>query len=408
MDGRYVFDPGRGDVQIAGTLAGPYCVIDDLSGAAVLNVNQNGDHLGPIDLSFAAADEFPLAQTSAFYWTNVTHNFVKQVLLPSHLYQIPTRVNRPQTCNAFFSSYDVSINFFRAGSGCQNTAYSDVVIHEYGHAVDHALGGIHRGGDNEVGGSAYSEGFSDVLAILITRQPRLGRDFRGPGTFLRNAGDVVRYPQPPGSGAHHVGKVYSGFVWQLIRELRRCHSEDEAYAIAKQLVLGAAMADPYNIPDAVWLMFLADDDDGNLSNGTPHFKQLARAADSRTIPRPVDPESAPGPRFALEGPCGTHHLAVSTGTAFYHWKTETDHPFCNKTWLTTLKYKSEDDYYWYFCESEFPGYQWAFSKYHDCCCQRSVYFCPDDEVAPPRWMFFHKARRIDPVNATSEGYNLRH
>ena len=54
-------------------------------------------------------------------------------------------------------------------------------------------------------------------------------------------------------------------------------------------MLGAAAANPHNIPDAVRLSFVVDDTDGDLTNGTPHFRALAAAADSRHIPRPPDP-----------------------------------------------------------------------------------------------------------------------
>src|SRR5262249_25036482 len=39
----------------------------------------------------------------------------------------------------------------------------------------------------------------------------------------------------------------------------------------------------------VRLSFIVDDNDANLTNGTPHFRALANAADSRKIPRPADP-----------------------------------------------------------------------------------------------------------------------
>ena len=49
--------------------------------------------------------------------------------------------------------------------------------------------------------------------------------------------------------------------------------------------------------DAVRLSFIVDDNDGNLTNGTPHFRALANAADSRKIPRIPDPPVA-GPSVA--------------------------------------------------------------------------------------------------------------
>ena len=197
------------------------------------------------------------------------------------LTRIPTRVNIADSCNAFYHPSFVTINFFQAGGGCPNTAYSDVVLHEYGHAVDHAKGDILDGG--------YSEGFGDALALIGTRQSCLGRDFFGAGTCLRPATDLVMWPPAPGDGVHTIGRRYAGFTWELIEQLKNTFDDDGAFGIAERLVLGAAAASPSDIPDAVHLMFLVDDDDGNLANGTPHFEALAAAADSRNIPRPPDP-----------------------------------------------------------------------------------------------------------------------
>ena len=58
-------------------------------------------------------------------------------------------------------------------------------------------------------------------------------------------------------------------------------NETAALDAATHLVLGAAAGNPANIPDAVLLSFIVDDDDGNLANGTPHFRAIAAAADAR-------------------------------------------------------------------------------------------------------------------------------
>jgi Zn-dependent metalloprotease len=273
--GLYGFTTGSGTATIDTNLSGPNSVIQNDAGA-VLNQSRSGTLTAPIDLNLGAATEAELAQVSAFYWTNLSHQLSSTELDPN-LPSLPTRVNINSSCNAFWNGS--SINFFRAGGSCPNTAYADVVLHEYGHGVDARQGGILDGG--------YSEGFGDALAILGTRQSCLGRDFLGSGTCLRPATDVILWPPAPGEGVHAVGRRYAGFTWELIQQLRKTYSEDGAYQIATGLVLAAAAANPANVPDAVLLSFIADDDDGTLSNGTPHFAELAAAADSRNIPRPA-------------------------------------------------------------------------------------------------------------------------
>ncbi|MEJ7639204.1 MAG: hypothetical protein WKF75_14835 [Singulisphaera sp.] len=188
------------------------------------------------------------------------------------------RVNINDSCNAFWDG--ASINFFKAGDGCPNSAFGDVVLHEYGHGLDAALGGIIGGG--------YSEGFGDALSVLVLRDKIVGRDFFGSGQPLRDASEVITWP-PSNPEVHFVGRIYAGFTWELTRQLltKYGNNEDKAFAVAKDLVLGAAALNPKDIPDAVALSFQVDDDDSNPTNGTPHADQIKAAAESRGIPVPA-------------------------------------------------------------------------------------------------------------------------
>ncbi len=390
FDGRYSFIPGLGNATISGTLAGQYCVITNRGpGGGVLARSGTGNHQNAINLFFNTADDFEVAQVTAFHWTNETHEFAKDFLLPSHLYNLPTRVNIDSSCNAFFSRADVSINFFRQVPTvvCPNTAYADVIAHEYGHAVDFVHGGIRDSG--------FSEGFGDALAILLTRQPCVGREFFGRNTCLRDARDLVLWP--PTGGVHNQGRIFAGFTWELIQQLllnKECGNAEDAISIAKRLILTASVDNPADIQDAVLLTFLADDDDGDLLNGTPHFRELAAAADSRRIPRPADPQlDRLPPRAAYEGCNGTHHIAQRAGTAVYCWK--------HNSWLTTLHYERTDNFYHYYCEKEYPDYRWAIAKTPDYCRTYSVWFLPGGETGG-NWVFFHRAIECRSVNGTPQ------
>lgn len=315
-DGRYGFINGTGNATIASTLRGPNCFIVDVAGP-VMERLKTGTPVNPVDLNFGASGEFEFAQVTAFYWTNVAYNFGSAILDPVSdvvdLRNLLTRVNIGSSCNAFYSPSEVSINFFRTGGSCPNTAYSDVVLHEWGHGLDHAKGGILDGG--------LSEGTGDAITILVTRQSCLGRDFSGAGTCLRPATDVILWPPAPGEGVHSIGRRYAGFTWELVQQLANTYSEDDAYLIASQLILSAIAGNPASIPDAVMLSFLADDNDGTLSNGSPHFTELAAAADSRNIPRPPDPLAgrtgyvwANNPTSASYTPSTTYSHNSSGGT----------------------------------------------------------------------------------------------
>jgi hypothetical protein len=358
-------------------------VIENHGGGPVLTRSRAGDEREPINLHFDAQGEFEIAQVTAFYWTSLAREFTKDLLLPSHLWQLTTRVSLDANCNAAFNSADISINFFRSGNGCLNTATPDVVLHEYGHAVDFVHGGILD--------VAYSEGFGDALVILITRQPLIGRDLEGPGTAFRDARRIVTYP-PADPEPHVAAPIYAGFVWELVQQLEKhtkLHPEEDAFEIARRLILAADAMNPKDIPDAVWLAFLADDDDGDLTNGSPHFAQLAAAADSRKLPRPPDPIRSAEPRHGYVGTYGSHHLSVHAGTALYAWN--------GTRVLATLKLEKADEDFWYYCEEERAGYRWAFARRPNSCGHYSIWFLPGERNG--KWVLFHLARRLDPVPA---------
>ncbi len=259
-------------------LVGPFCKIVNDAGAPLAATRAGNT------IYFKASTPEELAQVSAFKWVSMAHSFVADYVKnnDNRLKELPTHVNIDDTCNAFFDPNEHTLNFFKAGDGCANSAYCDVACHEFGHAVDDQFGEILDGG--------YSEGFGDSLAILITRDSIIGRDFQGKGNNLRNATEIHTWP-PADPEVHEVGKIYGGFTWELIQRLiSKLGSEDKAYAAAKQLVLGAAALNPKDTPDAVRLSFLVD-----RQNGSTFFNELAAAADSRKVPRPASPEDMDNP-----------------------------------------------------------------------------------------------------------------
>ena len=278
LDGRYGYTDGAGIARITATLEGPRSLVYNQAGDEMKTAG-TGLPKRPINLIFGASGEMETAQTSAYFWTNATYQLARSILDPleaAPFANLNVNVNIDNTCDAFWSTASSSINFFKAGDGCPNAAYSDVVAHEYGHGVDHWRGGILDGG--------YSEGFGDVMALLLTRQSCYGRDFVGAGTCLRSAAEVNLWPPGIFAGVHDKGKPYAQFVWQLVQELKKTSSEEESFRLVERLVLAAAATNPADILEAVRLSFLADDTDGNLANGTPHCKELVAAAESRKLP----------------------------------------------------------------------------------------------------------------------------
>jgi hypothetical protein len=77
-----------------------------------------------------------------------------------------------------------------------------------------------------------------------------------------------------------------GFAWDL-RENLRTRLGQAGIVIAERIVVPTLAADAKNQPNAVREVFIADDDDNNLNNGTRNYNDLEAAALKRKLPYPI-------------------------------------------------------------------------------------------------------------------------
>jgi Zn-dependent metalloprotease len=209
-------------------------------------------------------DNSTLPERDAFYHAQVVHDFIKRIDpdLTVMDFQMLVNINVAGSCNAFYQPWDRSINFYRAGGNCPNIAQiGDVVYHEWGHGLTDMqyLAGGSSGPDG-----ATNEGFSDFLACIITNQSLIGRGFTGPGSYLRNIHNNNRYPDDWIGESHNDGLIISGALWDLRLVLAdRPRYVDTLWQYAKY-----GYATDFN--GFFYDMLAADDDDGNIQNGTPH------------------------------------------------------------------------------------------------------------------------------------------
>jgi hypothetical protein len=280
LSGSPVITDANGDASvpagtaIGGRLRGPFAVISDAAGPLLTRPAMAS--AGHDVLDYDAATEFELAETTAFYWASRANRWVR-TYVPSlngaetALDGLRVRVNQSGvSCNAFTDGFEITTG--RASAFCANTAVATLVVHELGHVVHFALA-------EGVFDAAYSEGFGDALAAFVTGDPCQGRDIAGAGSCFRDATNVTLYPANV-PDVHTQGEPYAQFAWALALDL--------GIDPAAQLILGAAAASPADIEDAVHLSFVVDDDDGQLSTCSVNQRALEQAADSRTLPRPVD------------------------------------------------------------------------------------------------------------------------
>ncbi|MDT8325421.1 MAG: hypothetical protein RRA94_15010, partial [Bacteroidota bacterium] len=196
--------------------------------------------------------------------------------------QIPGLVEIDNTCNAFFDGRGV--NFFQSSLQCGNTGeISSVIHHEMGHGI-HIWLTQKLTGRSPVNG-AIKEAVADMTTNLLRDDPRIGVGFlkgQANGGIIRNSQNTLRYPEDVVNEIHDDGMILTGAVWDVRKAIgidataRLYH--DAMYGTPDGTALGVALADYF-------IEFLvADDDDGDLSNGTPHSEAIIAAFNAHGIP----------------------------------------------------------------------------------------------------------------------------
>ncbi|MBI1854020.1 MAG: hypothetical protein HYR85_27090 [Planctomycetes bacterium] len=287
--GNSAFTDASGNYTITNAGSSPVTVTADLSGRWV-NVNNNaGADLAfsgsatpgtplPIVFNSGGGPAASTCQVDVFYHVTNEHNVVASRIGASALdAQIIANVNLAQTCNAFFSPGADNINFFSAGGGCNNTGYDTVVYHEWGHHFDYTFGGIVDGG--------LSEGIGDVMSSFLTGQNILGENFFTNGNFVRNADNSAQWPATScGGEVHCLGEVFSGFAYHSRANLIATLGSVAGPQLAQPIFFNAIAANPSSQPNAVMDVYLQDDNDANLANGTPHCNELEAARVQHSYP----------------------------------------------------------------------------------------------------------------------------
>lgn len=235
-------------------------------------------------LSSAGDAEFNRSQLDVYWWIDQTNEYMRSILGNTgplnQISNVSADVNIASSCNATYGG--LRTRFFASGGGCNNTGFSTVVAHELGHGMDDVHGGISQT-------DGLSEAWGDTIAIFLTGQPVVGQGFSGSGGIVRTALNSRTYPAggfPAGGAPHPKGEVFMGFNWTVRQNLINALGVTAGTARAEDVVIGSIVADATNQPDAVFEIFVLDDDDGNINNGTANYTQLVAAANQRNLPFP--------------------------------------------------------------------------------------------------------------------------
>jgi subtilisin-like proprotein convertase family protein len=318
-------------------LSGPYVNVDDACGAlSETGTCETGVELGlkhgeNCDVEPGASAGNTAAARSAYFHLNRVAEAAR-FYDPTNTWlsdQVTVNVNANGTCNAFWNG---EITMYGGGNGCGNTGeLHGVLVHEWGHGYDQNDGG---------GMDVTSEAYADVVSIFAARQSCVSPGMYNDGSTCSGYGDTcltctglrdhdwaARLNNTPTTPSNFVVTCPSGGGGPCRRE-----SHCESYPISESIYdfavrdLPAAGLDPdtaWQLAERLWYesrpgsggdiynclrlnlahscfarhwyqrMRVADDDDGDLSNGTPHAAALFAAFDRHEIAcgNAADPEN---------------------------------------------------------------------------------------------------------------------
>jgi hypothetical protein len=361
------------------TLTGRYVDIVDSCGAvnnssttgSISLGGTNGQH--DCTTGGGSAGNTPASRT-AFYETNKLAEMARG-WLPNNTWlqnRLTTNVNLNQTCNAFWNG--VSINFYRSGGGCRNTGeIAGVFDHEWGHGLDD--------NDSNGSLSSSSEAYADIAAIYRLQASCVGHGFfwtsnRGCGMTADGTGfnanealtgaaycatdcsgvrdtDWVKHnpstpatalgfvcgqcttgPGPCGRQVHCSAAPSRQAAWDFVaRDLQQAPfnlDSQTAFIVANRIFyqgsgnIGAwhsctcgSSSSGCGATNAYMQWLAADDDNGNINDGTPHMTALFNAFNRHGIacatPTAVNSGCGSGPSAAptLGGTAGDFQSSLS-------------------------------------------------------------------------------------------------
>ena len=206
-------------------------------------------------------------EENAFYHTNIIHDYITKPSLgvDEMNLQMEVNVNLPQSCNAYYDG--VSINFFQPdGVSCESSALSSgVIYHEYGHGIFYALYPSYTY-NAEVGN--MNEGIADYWACTILNSPCQGTLWYS-NECVRRCDTLERFPEDFYAEVHSGADIIASSFYGV----REIYGAD----LVDLLVIDAYRLGPTSVSELLENSLIADDDNGDLTDGTPHIDDICHS-----------------------------------------------------------------------------------------------------------------------------------
>jgi hypothetical protein len=319
-------DPGAATET---NLIGPYVRIADTCGV----LSQSAACGGGLDLGMKAGENCAVApgaspgntaasRTAYFHMNRVAQ--VARFYDPANTWlrsRLTVNVNVSSSCNANWTGSVV--NMFGAGSNCNNMGENaSVLVHEWGHGYDQNDGG---------GVDKPSEAYSDIVAIIAMHDSCMSRGTYNDGSTCTGYGDTcltctgfrefdytARQSNTPATPANFVlTRCAQDFGGGPCKREPHCESyiaSESIFDLATRDLPASGMdqASAWQLVDRLWYVTrpgsggnaytcssltsnsclstswyqrlrVADDEDGNLANGTPHAAAFFSAFDRHKL-----------------------------------------------------------------------------------------------------------------------------
>ena len=197
-------------------------------------------------------------QVMAYYWVTEAQKYIQSLgfgstLRPVNMESQDIRINQIGIDNSF--SWDKH-DLLRFGKGGVDDAEdAEVILHEYGHAIqDSQMTPFGFGGSVEAG--SIGEGFADYFAVTVTNviaptlDPACVADWDSVSYTsttphcLRRVDTNLHYPEDLNGRVHHDGQIWSRALWDIRQVLGN--------VVADTIILEAQFqfAPDTNMPDA--------------------------------------------------------------------------------------------------------------------------------------------------------------
>jgi cysteine-rich repeat protein len=268
---------GTSPATIVPSMTGLYVRVNNNAGAAATTTFSNVQPGSTIVWNLST-DEIGDAQLSTYVYANRAKERAR-IVNPAVAAWLDTTldffVNVPGECNAYSTGNEVYL--YRGTDTCENTGrLADVVYHEFGHSLHkHSIiTGV--GAFN----SPLSEGLADFFAANITEDPIIGRGFYladdGPLRDIDPVGIERVYPADLDFDDHVSGLIIAGALWDMRKGLVSQLGYTAGVAQAEKIFTGV-MQRADDIATTFDAALVADDDNADLSDGTPDYCVIERA-----------------------------------------------------------------------------------------------------------------------------------